>query len=81
MRFFTGLLIGIVLSTGVVSLAGQKEKPLYPRIAKAIAALNDARAFIESVPHDFGGHKVDAIKAIDEATKQLNIALAYRDGH
>jgi hypothetical protein len=29
-------------------------------------------------PHDFGGHKDAAIKASDEAIRQLNLALAYR---
>jgi hypothetical protein len=29
-------------------------------------------------PHDFGGHKDAAIRATDEAIRQLNFALAYR---
>jgi hypothetical protein len=31
-----------------------------------------------AAPHDFGGHKADAIRATDDAIKQLNFALAYR---
>jgi len=53
---------------------------MHPRIARAITALRDARAYMEAAPHDFGGHKADAIRATDEAIKQLNFALAYR-GH
>jgi hypothetical protein len=34
---------------------------------------------MEAAPHDFGGHKADAIRATDEAIKQLNFALAYRE--
>jgi hypothetical protein len=51
---------------------------MHPRIATAIAALKDARAYLEAAPHDFGGHKVDAIRATDVAIRQLNLALAYR---
>ena len=53
---------------------------MHPRIAKAIAALKDARAYMMEAPHDFGGHRADAVKATDEAIKQLNFALAYRVG-
>ena len=79
MKFISGLLIGVLLSASVVTFAGQRgEKAMHPRIAKAIEALKDARAYMEAAPHDFGGHKADAIKATDEAIKQLNFALAYR---
>jgi hypothetical protein len=64
-KFVSGLLLGFVLSAGVVSLAAQNEKALHPRIAKAIAALQDAKAYMQAAPHDFGGHRVDAIKASD----------------
>lgn len=77
-RFISGLVLGIVLSAGVVTLTAQNERAMHPRIAKAIAALKDARAYLEAAPHDFGGHKADAIRATDEAIKQLNFALAYR---
>lgn len=77
-RFISGLVLGIVLSAGVVTLTAQNEKAMHPRIAKAIVALKDARAYLEAAPHDFGGHRVDAIRAADEAIKQLNFALAYR---
>ena len=50
----------------------------FDRIAKAIEALRDARAYMEAAPHDFGGHKAEAIRATDDAIKQLNQALAYR---
>ena len=79
-RFVSGLLLGILLSATVVTFAGQNERALHPRLAKAIAALKDARAYMEAAPHDFGGHKADAIRATDEAIKQLNLALAYRAG-
>jgi hypothetical protein len=53
---------------------------MHPRIAKAIEALKDARAYMQAAPHDFGGHKAEAIRATDDAIRQLNLALAYRAG-
>jgi hypothetical protein len=78
MKFVMGLALGIGLSVGGATLLAQNEKATHPRIATAINALKDARAYMESAPHDFGGHKAEAIRATDEAIKQLNFALAYR---
>ena len=78
-KFLAGLMIGMVLSASAMTFAqAGKEKALHPRIAKAIDALKDARAYMMEAPHDFGGHRADAVKATDEAIKQLNLALAYR---
>jgi hypothetical protein len=79
MKFFSGIALGALLSAGVWTLSAQPERALHPRIARAIEALRDARAYMEAAPHDFGGHKADAIHATDEAIKQLNFALAYRE--
>ena len=77
MKFISGIVLGAVLTAGV-SLYAQNERAMHPRIAAAIAAIKDARAYMEAAPHDFGGHKAEAIRASDEAIKQLNLALAYR---
>lgn len=79
MRFITGLILGVVLAIGGSALMAQPERALHPRIARAINALRDARDYMEHAPHDFGGHKADAIRATDEAIRQLNFALAYRE--
>jgi hypothetical protein len=76
MKFVTGIVLGIVLTVGASLFA--QDRPLHPRIAAAITALRDARAYIAEAPHDFGGHRDAAIRACDEALRQLNIALAYR---
>ena len=80
MKFVTGMVLGVMLSVGGVSLYTQNERAMHPRIAAAITALKDARAYIAMAPHDFGGHKADAIRATDDAIKRLNFALAYRAG-
>ena len=51
---------------------------MHPRLAAAITALRDARAYLSEAPHDFGGHKDKAIRACDDAIRQLELAMAYR---
>src|SRR5262249_53345769 len=80
MKFVSGIILGIVLSVSVMTVAAQNERAMHPRIAKAIVALKDAKAYLEAAPHDFGGHRVEAVRASDEAIRQLNLALAYRAG-
>ncbi len=78
MKFISGMALGIVLSVGVVTLSAQNERAMHPRLVAAINALKDARSYLEAAPHDFGGHKADAIRASNEAIRQLDLALRYR---
>jgi len=77
-KFIAGTVVGVVLSAGGASLFAQPERAMHPRIAKAIEALREARAYMEAAPHDFGGHKAKAIRASDDAIRELNLALQYR---
>jgi hypothetical protein len=78
MKFLSGLVLGAVLCGGAWTLSAQNERAMHPRIARAIEALKDARAYLQAAPHDFGGHRVEAIRASEDAIRQLNFALAYR---
>jgi len=49
----------------------------HPQIRAALAALRNSKEHLEHAAHDFGGHRVEAIKAIDEAIRQLEICLQY----
>lgn len=49
----------------------------HPQIEDALHALHNAKDHLEHAAHDFGGHRVDAIHAIDEADRQLRICLQY----
>lgn len=49
----------------------------HPQIEQALGALQAAKEHLQAAAHDFGGHRVDAIRAIDEAEKQLRICMAY----
>jgi len=49
----------------------------HPEIRDAIAALHRAKEHMEHAAHDFGGHRVEALRATDEAIRQLEICLKY----
>jgi len=49
----------------------------HPEIRDAIASLRNARMHLEHAAHDFGGHRADALRATDEALRQLQICLKY----
>jgi hypothetical protein len=57
-----------------------QERRAHPRIAKAIHHLRDAVAYMEAAPHDFGGHKAAAIASSNQAIRDLQEALKYREG-
>ena len=49
----------------------------HPHIHGAIMELAEARKELQTAAHDFGGHRVEAIRAIDVALKQLRLAEQY----
>jgi hypothetical protein len=49
----------------------------HPEIHDALNSLRHAREHLEHATHDFGGHRVDALRATDEAIRQLEICLKY----
>ncbi len=51
--------------------------PDHPEIRDAIASLRHAKEHMEHAAHDFGGHRVEALRATDEAIHQLEICLKY----
>jgi hypothetical protein len=56
----------------------RSEAAAHPRIAQAIRDIEDAIAYMEAAPNDFGGHKGGAINASREAVRQLRAALEFR---
>ena len=52
-------------------------KEQHPHIRAAIHELQEAKNELQTAAHDFGGHRVEAIEAIDNALKQLRQALQY----
>ena len=57
----------------------RKEEKEHPRMGAAIKELDEAIAELKKAPHDFGGHREDAVKACENARDQLKKALEYRE--
>lgn len=74
------MLTAAVVTPSQAETFGQEMRE-HPRIAKAIAALDDAIAYLEAAPHDFGGHKAAAIRDSRAAVAQLREAIKYRLKH
>lgn len=49
----------------------------HPEIREAIESLRRAKEHMEHAAHDFGGHRVEAIRATDGAIHQLEECLRY----
>ena len=49
----------------------------HPEIRQVINKLRVAKQHLEQAAHDYQGHRVDAIKAIDNAIGQLETCLKY----
>jgi hypothetical protein len=77
----SGLAFAGLMAASVAEAQPRPAPAAHPhtKIHAAIDALQSARDELEHAAHDFGGHRVDAIKAIDEALKQLRLALQYAD--
>jgi len=66
---------------GLVPAAQAQEKKekreRHPHIHAAIRELREAKKELEEAAHDFGGHRKEAIEAINVAIKQLELALKF----
>jgi hypothetical protein len=79
--------LALALSTGLLVAAAmpaanaqtmRMEAAEHPRIVRAIQNLEDAIAYLEAAPNDFGGHKGAAIQASRAAIAELRASLAFR---
>jgi transcription elongation GreA/GreB family factor len=67
-----GALVG-----GAPGAPPEEKEERHPRIHAAIRELREAKKDLEKADHDFGGHRVNAIKAIDHAIEQLEKCLKF----
>lgn len=51
----------------------------HSRIAHAISELDRAIEYLQKAPHDFGGHRTDAVRDCQAAKKQLEEALTFAE--
>lgn len=72
--------IGTALSVVALVLmmsVGAPAAGRHPEIHRAIESLRNAKAHLEAAAHDYHGHRVDAIHAVDEAIHQLQICMEF----
>ncbi len=74
-RLLAAAVVLLALAFPVTTPANPPEH--HPEIRGAMASLRRAKAYMEHADHDFGGHRVEAIRATDEAIRQLEICLKY----
>ena len=82
MKVLTGIALGMLLMFGAMKVSAQNdatERALHPRIVRAIEAIEDARNYLREAPPVFGGHRDNAIRACDNAIRELRAALEYRE--
>ncbi len=77
--FGTFLLASLAFAPlGLAQQNARSEFGEHPRIANAVRALEGAIEYMEHAPHDFGGHKAQAIADSRKAIEQLREAMKYR---
>ena len=87
-RFAVAMLIALAMSlpagsqqkaptSNFLPQAQGEHRERHPHIRSAIRELQEAKHELQTADHDFGGHREDALKACDEAIRQLQQALQY----
>ncbi len=69
--------VGAALAAGLLFREGTADAAC-PNIDNAIKALTAAQADLQRAAHDFNGHKVAALQAVDAAIKQLGLCLQVK---
>jgi uncharacterized membrane protein len=49
----------------------------HPHIRAALHELHEAQGELKRAAHDFGGHREEALEAVDKAIHQLEVCLKY----
>jgi hypothetical protein len=82
------LILGLSILGGALGLIGTSTfgpaeaqarslKERHPHIRRAISELRSAREELRKADHDFGGHRKEALEAVDVAIRQLGVALRF----
>jgi len=73
----TGLILSAPAWMDSCTTQAKEGKERHPHIRAAIHELREAKKELETADHDFGGHRKEAIEAVDVAIRQLEKALKY----
>ena len=61
----------------VVPQEKKEAREQHPHMRAALQELREAKRELQTAAHDFGGHRAEAVEAVDNAMKQLQLALQY----
>ncbi len=71
----------MLLALGTIAVprpANTAPPPGYPRLRAAANELLEAKHELERAPHDFCGHRKEAVRATEAALREINASLACR---
>lgn len=74
-RTLQALALTAALSVSALASAAQ------PHMEAALAKLKEAKAELNQASDDKGGHRVNAIKAVDHAIEQVQKGMTFDDAH
>lgn len=81
-KTLSAAVLAVAFAGGAYGFLGSPLIPLacahlkdYPKLADADEALKDASEYLEKAPHDFKGHRKEALHAIHEARDQISLAV------
>lgn len=69
--------MGVVAGVTLTICAAPRDKERHPHLQAALHELREAKRELQKADHDFCGHRVQALKAIDEAVGQLEKVLKH----
>jgi len=78
--FVAVMMLGLMTPVSMLAASPAAPAPAperHPHIRQAIKELREAKHELETADHDFGGHKKEAIEAVDHAIEQLEQAAQY----
>src|SRR5438034_6987766 len=68
--------LALVVATGLVFAVGVARAQEHPQMEEAKKDLQAAKTSLQAADHDYGGHRKQAIEAIDRALGHINQGLA-----
>jgi hypothetical protein len=67
----------LTLAGGGVGAAAAARAPLQPRMQSALDALRVAQRELRAADNDKGGHRVRALRLVDEAIEEVEAGIRY----
>ncbi len=81
-NFKVTALVGVLgIGIGASSAVAAGKYSSHPFLHRAQKDIKTARSMLQRATHDCGGHRATAIKKLDDAIAEVDVAVAYADSH